>query len=245
MSATLKNRLTLKWMALVLLGMAIFATSVRVLSQEAAGERNQTSVQKAPASTGGSEKESGEDETAQFKHSSSVRLLSKITGLSPDGAYWLAVVLNFAIVAGLIAWAAKKNLPSAFRNRTATIQRSLEEARRASEDANRRLTDIESRLGRLDQEIAHMKADSEREAAAEEERIRVAADEDAHRIIQSAQQEIDAAAKAARRDLTAYAADLAVSLAAKQIHVDASTDQALLRRFAHQLSENGGPGKKA
>lgn len=245
MSAMLKNRLSLRWMALAILGMAIFATSLRVLSQDAAGERNQTSAQKAPASSGSSEKESGEDETAQFKHSASVRLLSKITGLSPDGAYWLAVVVNFAIVAGLIAWAAKKNLPSAFRNRTATIQRSLEEARRASEDANRRLTDIESRLGRLDQEIAHMKADSEKEAAAEEERIRVAADQDAHRIIESAQQEIDAAAKAARRDLTAYAADLAVSLAAKQIHVDTSTDQALLRRFAHQLSENGGPGKKA
>ena len=178
------------------------------------------------------------DETAQFKRSASVQLISRITGLSLDGAYWLAVAINFGIVVGVIVWASKKNLPAIFRNRTAAIQKSLEEARRASEDANRRLTDIESRLGRLDQEIAQMRATGEKEAAAEEERIKAAAEEDARRIVESAQQEIAAAAKAARRELTAYAADLAISLATKQIHVDSPTDQALLRRFALQLPGN-------
>ena len=186
--------------------------------------------------------DNSKDETAQFKRSASVQLISRITGLSLDGAYWLAVAINFGIVVGVIVWASKKNLPAVFR--TATIQKSLEEARRASEDANRRLSDIESRLGRLDQEIAQMRAAGETEAAAEEERIKAAAEEDARRIVESAQQEIGAAAKAARRDLTAYAADLAVSLAAKQIHVDAPTDQGLLRRFATQLSGDGAPGKK-
>jgi len=52
------------------------------------------------------------------------------------------------------------------------------------------------------------------------------------------------AAKAARRELKAYAADLAVSLATKQIHVDPATDQALLRNFAQQLSANGGEKRK-
>jgi F-type H+-transporting ATPase subunit b len=188
--------------------------------------------------------DNSKDETAKFKRSASVQLISRITGLSLDGAYWLAVAINFGIVVGVIVWASKKNLPAVFRNRTATIQKSLEEARRASEDANRRLSDIESRLGRLDQEIAQMRAAGETEAAAEEERIKAAAEEDARRIVESAQQEIGAAAKAARRDLTAYAAELAVSLAAKQIHVDAPTDQGLLRRFATQLSGDGAPGKK-
>ena len=84
-----------------------------------------------------------------------------------------------------------------------------------------------------------MRATSEKEAAAEEERIKVAAEEDAHRIVESAEQEIAAAAKAARRELTAYAADLAVTLATKQIHVDAPTDQALVKNFANQLSNGG------
>jgi len=62
--------------------------------------------------------------------------------------------------------------------------------------------------------------------------------------VTSAEQEITAAAKSARRELTAYAADLAVSLAKKQIHVDAATDQALLRSFAQELSVNGGETRK-
>ena len=206
------------------------------------------STQNAPANAAPNpspEPNSGESDTAQFKHSASVQLLSRITGLSLDAAYWLAVVLNFAIVVGIIVWASRKNLPAMFRNRTASIQKSLEEARKASEDANRRLADIESRLGHLDDEIHQMRAASEKEAAAEEERIKASAADEARRISESAGQEITAATKAARRELTAYAADLAVALASKQIHVDTSTDKALVRRFAEQISKDGGRAKKA
>ena len=90
-----------------------------------------------------------EDETAQFKKSASVRLLSKLTGGNLQYAYWLAVLINFGVIAGVLFWAGKKFLPTAFRARTAAIQRAMEEAKRASEDANRRLGDIESRLSRL------------------------------------------------------------------------------------------------
>jgi F-type H+-transporting ATPase subunit b len=193
----------------------------------------------------GSNQSSSEDETAQFKHSPSVRRLARITGLSDVGAFWLAVFINFAIVVGVVAWLWNKNVPAAFRNRTALIQKSIEDARRASEDANRRLSEVEARLGRLDEEISSMRALSEKEAAAEEERIKAAAAEDAHRIAESARQEIEAAVKSARRELTAYAADLAVSLATKQIRVDVTADQALVRRFAQQLSDGGAPGKKS
>ena len=58
---------------------------------------------------------------------------------------------------------------------------------------------------------------------------------DLKKIVDSAEQEIASAAKAARRQLTAFAADLAVGLARKQIHVDAGTDQALVRNFSTQL----------
>ncbi len=202
------------------------------------------STQNAPANASPAHGESGEDETAQFKQSASVRLVSKITGLSLDHAYWLAVVLNFAIVAGVIVWASKKNLPAMFRNRSASIQKSLEDARKASDDANRRISEIELRLARLDDEIGQMRTTSEKEAAAEEERARMAAAEEVRRVVESAEQEIVAAAKAARRELTAYAADLAVSLASRQIRVDTATDEKLVRRFAQQLSSDGGPGRK-
>jgi len=183
-----------------------------------------------------------EDDTSQFKQSASVRLLSKLTGGNLQHAYWLAVLINFGVIAAVILWASKKFLPGAFRARTAAIQKSMEEARRASEDANRRLGEIESRLSRLGEEIAAMKAAGEADLAAEEARIKAAAQEDGRKIVESAEQEIAAAAKAARRDLTNYAADLAISLAKKQIHVDTSTDSSLVRSFADRLGtvEDGG-----
>ncbi len=189
-----------------------------------------------PADQNQASSESDED---QFKHSPSVQWIAKITHLSPDGAYWLCVVLNFAIIAYAIIWASRKNLPGIFRNRTALIQKQMEEARKASEDANRRLADIEARLSHLGAEIAEMTAAGEKQAVAEEARIKAAAEEDARKIVASAQQEIESATKAARRDLKNYAADLAISAATQQIRVDADTDHALVEDFARQLTGNG------
>lgn len=185
------------------------------------------------------------DQTAEFKQSASVQLVARITGLSLSNAYLFCVVLNFVIVAGLIAWACFKFLPGVFRARTAGIQKAMREAQKASEEARRRLAEIESRLKKLDVEIGTMRDAAEKETGEEEARIHAAAEEEAHRIIESAQQEIAAAAKAARRALTVYAADLAVGLAQKQIHVDAATDQALLRNFSGELGATGSGGGAA
>ncbi len=180
-----------------------------------------------------------EEEGAEFKQSSSVKFVANHTGLSAKAAYWVLVILNFAIIAGLVGWALKKNLPGMFRSRTDTIRKSMDEAKRASDDANRRLADIEQRLSRLDSEIADMKRTAEADAAAEEERIRAAAEEDRKKILEMSEQEIEAAAKAARRDLKAYAAELAVALAEKRIKVDTKTDEALVRNFVGQLGKDG------
>jgi F-type H+-transporting ATPase subunit b len=191
----------------------------------------------------------GKDEMAEFKQSASVRLISQITGLNLQRSYWLCVITNFVVIAAVIVWAARKYLPGIFRDRTAAIQKAMQEAQKASEEARRRLADIESRLAKLDSELAAMRDAAEKEGAAEEARIKAAAEEDARKIIASAEQEIAAAAKAARRQLTAHAADLAVGLAQKQIRVDASTDQSLVRSFSTQLSATaddiGSDGRKA
>jgi F-type H+-transporting ATPase subunit b len=241
-----KPVIKLGWLLAPAMLLAVFALGQSSESQPANSSAQQTAAAPSSESSPGQSKETpSEDETTPFKHSSSVKLLSRITGLSIDTAYWLAVILNFAIVAGVVVWFSKKNLPAMFRGRTATIQKSLEEARAASADANRRLAEIESRLKHLGEEIGQMQKTAETSAATEEERIKAAAEEDARRIIESAQQDIAAAARAARRELTAHAADLAVTLASKQIRVDASTDQALVRRFAKDLASDGATGKKA
>ena len=219
-----------------------------ILSVGASAQANSSAARKNPPArmNGQLARESREaagEEQDQFKHSASVQLVARLTGMSLEHAYWLCVLFNFAIVAGTIFYFSKKNLPSIFRNRTASIQKAMQEARQASAEANRRLAEIESRLSRLGEEIAGMTAAAEKEAAAEGARIKAAAEEDARKIVESAEQEIAAAAKLARRELTAYAANLAVSLAARQIKVDTATDQALVRDFAQGLSPKSKTGQ--
>jgi F-type H+-transporting ATPase subunit b len=185
----------------------------------------------------------GKDAMEEFKHSASVRLISRWTHLGLEESYWLAMGLNFAVIAGALIWAGKKFLPGIFRDRTAAIQKGIEEAQKASAEARQKLAEIEVRLQKLDVEIGMMRDAAEREGAAEEARIKAEAQEDARRIVAAAEQEIAAAAKAARRQLTAYAADLAVGLAQKQIQVDAATDKALVRNFAEELGLAAQPGK--
>ncbi len=186
--------------------------------------------------------EKGEND--ELKKSASVSLVARLTGLSLQHAYWLCVLFNFAVIAGVIVWISRTRLPGLFRNRTASIQKAMQEAREASQDANRRLAEIEARLARLDTEIGAMHAAAEKEGAAEEARIKAAAAEDTRKIVATAEQEIAAAAKAARRDLKVFAADLSVGLAQRLIRVDPDTDRALVRTFSDQLgSETNGTGK--
>jgi F-type H+-transporting ATPase subunit b len=181
----------------------------------------------------------GEDETAEFKHSATVRWLAHATGLTPFAAYWVFVVLNFAIIVVLLVLLMKSKVPAAFRARTDSIQKGIAEARQASEEAQRRLSGIESRLAKLDTEIAAMAAAAEAEAQKEEARIQAAAAEDKRKIVEAAEQEIVAAARLARTELRAYVSELAVALAEKRIQVNASTDQQLVRAFVDQLGKNG------
>jgi F-type H+-transporting ATPase subunit b len=243
-------------LALLVMSFAGVTGSVRAQDQPAAPAKQQQSDDSsrqpgfARRLTHETREAAGEekDDKAQFKESPAVRFIARMTGVSTDTAYLLSVLLNFAVIAGIIIWASRKYLPGAFSARTAAIQKAMQEAQKASEEARRRLAEIESRLMKLDVEIGMMRDTAEKEAAAEEARIQAAAQEDARKMLESAQLEIAAALKAARRELTAYAADLAVGLAQKQIRVDAATDQSLVRNFAGQLGASSGtsadaPGK--
>ena len=181
----------------------------------------------------------GGEENAQFKRSKAVVWISHLIGISPEAGYWVFVFLNFAIVVGFIYWASRTNLAQAFRARTAAIQKGIEEARRASAEANARLGQIQERLTKLDSEVVEIRAAADADFSAEEQRIKKAAEEDARRVIETAESEIASAAKSARRELRIYAAELAVELAKKNIKVDAQTDAALVRGFVSQLGKDG------
>lgn len=204
-------------------------------SEPALSASESTSAEKASKKK---EEAAEQDDTAQFKQSPTVLGLGRLLGINGTKAYWLAVIVNFAVIAFGVIYVSRLHLPAMFRNRTDSIRKAMDDAKVSSDDAKRRLTEIETRLGRLDSEIAGMRASAEKDGATEEARIRASAEEDKKKIVEAAQQEIATATKSARRDLASYAADLALDLARQRIRVDLPTDQALVSSFAQSLGKD-------
>jgi F-type H+-transporting ATPase subunit b len=129
--------------------------------------------------------------------------------------------INFAIVAAVLIWLFAKKLPVWFRGNADKISSAISKATAAKEEAERQVRDAEAKLANLKQEIMALQATAKREATDEGERIRALAQSDAKKVGIAAQAEIEAAERAARLELKALAASLAVdgaeSLLAKQL----------------------------
>ncbi len=213
------------------------SVTVNTVNKEAERDLRKASLQAGEGHAPESAEE--EEENAQFKYSAGVKFVASKTGLSKQAVYWGFLVINFLILFGVAVVLVRKALPSGFAPRNAEIQKGIEEARKASAEANARLKEIEDRLSRLDGEIATIRTAAEADFNVEEQRIKAAAEQDAKNVIAAAEQEINAAARVAQRDLKSFVADLAVGLAEKKIKIDDATDQALVRAFASRVGKDG------
>jgi len=144
--------------------------------------------------------------------------------------------INFAIVAIALIWAASKAAPW-FRGNAANISSAITKAQAAKAEADRVLKDAEQRLARLEDDVRAIRAEAQKDAAAEAERIRALAKSDVEKVGIAAKTEIEAAERAARLELKALAAKLAVdsaeSLVAKQL--TPQTQDALIAGFVKSL----------
>jgi len=118
--------------------------------------------------------------------------------------------INFAIVAGLIAWVFLKLTPPFFRKNAETISSAISKATAAKAEAERQLREAEEKLARLEQEVAQLRATAEREMAAEAERLKAITQSDIEKVRLAAKAEMEAAERAARQELKTVAANLAV-----------------------------------
>src|SRR5580765_2620527 len=129
--------------------------------------------------------------------------------------------INFAIVAAVLIWLFAKKLPVWFRGNADRISSAITKATAAKEAAERQVREAENRLAQLQQEISTLQAHSQSETAEEGQRIRALAQSDAKKVGIAAHAEIEAAERAARLELKALVASLAVdgaeSLLAKQL----------------------------
>ena len=147
-----------------------------------------------------------------------VLLLSSVSagaaeeGAGPSTEQFSAIFrwINFAIVAGGILWLFGKVLPPKFRRNAENIGSTITKATAAKAEADRLLREAEAKLANLQVEVAALGEEAKREAAAEVERIRAATRVDEQKIAAAAKGEIEAAERAARKELKELAAKLAV-----------------------------------
>jgi len=145
--------------------------------------------------------------------------------------------INFAIVAGLLAWVFLKLTPPFFRKNAEFVSSAITKAAAAKAEAERQLRQAEDKLSRLSQELAQLRAAAQQEAAANAEQLRATIKSDLEKIRLAANAEIEAAERAARLELKAVAANLAVdrakSILAQQL--TPKTQEGLVSAFVRGL----------
>jgi F-type H+-transporting ATPase subunit b len=120
----------------------------------------------------------------------------------------LLVVLNFLLYKPLVA---------KMQERTAAIQKSLEEAQAARADAARQQEENAAQLRSAYQEAAAIRERALKEAAEEQRKLVEAAQAEARRLVESARAQTDADIRRAREELRREVADLAVAVAEKLV----------------------------
>jgi F-type H+-transporting ATPase subunit b len=149
---------------------------------------------------------------------------------------------NFAILAGLLGYMIYKKAGAFFRSRTEAIRKDIEEAGRLRQEAEERAAGIERRIENLQAEIESLRAGARAETAAESERLRQETEAGFEKMRRQTEQEIASAAKAARHEVRAHAAELAVDLAAGKIRalMTPATDDALAGAFLDGIEKKTG-----
>jgi F-type H+-transporting ATPase subunit b len=176
------------------------------------------------------------DENDAYLHSASVKWIGSKLGMTTEQAATAFQIANFAVLALAVLWGLAKVMPKVLRDRNSAIQKHLVDARTATEEASSRLSSVEARLSKLDDQIAVMRAQAEKDSAADEQRIKASVEEEKKKILAAAEQEISAATALAQRQIQQYAAELAIEQAARKLVVTAETDRLLVQSFARRLA---------
>lgn len=213
----------------------LFAPVRHATAQEATATSADTGQLSTPEAQSPDKNKQEANENDEYLHSPAVRKLGAMIGLNTEQAATAFTVANFVVLAVLVGWFLLKTLPKTFRDRNTAIQKGLVEARTVTEEANARLSSVEERLSKLDEQIAAMRSQSEKDSAADEQRIKASVDEEKQKILAAAEQEITAATALAHRQLQQYAAELAIDQAARKLVVTAETDRLLVQSFARRL----------
>jgi F0F1-type ATP synthase membrane subunit b/b' len=138
----------------------------------------------------------------------------------PGFELWKFVNLFVFVGALVYVLVRKVKLGEAFNTRREGIKAELNKARIERDAALAKLKEVEERLSGLNAETAMIKEKSEREAAAERERIAQSTEAEITKLSAQAQREIENAGKAAKNELRRFTAEQSVRMAEDLIKRD-------------------------
>ncbi len=150
----------------------------------------------------------------------------------------ISKAVNLAIFLGFLYLVLRKPVRKFFSERLAQVRATLEQAAKEKNAASAKMAELDDRLSRLDAELAEIRIQAQREAAAERERMNQLAQHDQEKLRLMAEREVEAAKQIALADLREFAANQAVDLAEQMIRreLKPEDDARLLHRVGEELS---------
>ncbi|MBI1761096.1 MAG: ATP synthase F0 subunit B [Acidobacteria bacterium] len=147
--------------------------------------------------------------------------------------------VNLAVFLTVLYLLVRKPAREFFAERLATVRATLDRAANEKAEATAKLNELNARLSKLDAEVTEIRAQAEREALAERERLQAEARADAEKLRTTANREIEGAKQAALVQLREFTADKAVELAEQMIRRELTPqdDARLLQRVSEELSK--------
>lgn len=149
----------------------------------------------------------------------------------------VAKIFNLLLFVGLLVYFLRRPILEAFRSRRESIRGELLRAQEERNAALAQLQEVEARLARLNGEVEQIRAQAQREAAEEGQRIERATEEEIRKLREQARREIENASKAARAGLREYAAEQSVRMAEEIIRRDMrpEDDERLVKGYVEEL----------
>ena len=147
--------------------------------------------------------------------------------------------INFVILVGGLGYVLRKPLANFFVQRSASIQKSLDEGRKALEASQAQLQAVEDRLRRFEEEMASFRAAALEEMKAEREHLRRMTATEIEKLMDSLRVQMEVATKQARLELKLYGAQQAVEMARQMIgqRLDDAGQRRLVADFVARLEE--------
>jgi F-type H+-transporting ATPase subunit b len=158
----------------------------------------------------------------------------------------IARLFNFAVLAGTLVYFLRSPLKSYLGDRGRQIRADLVKAAEMRTAAAAQAAAIEQKMAALPGELDALRRQGADEVAAEEARIRQAAEAERARLLEQARREIDAQLKLAERQLVARTADLAVAIASKRVKstITADDQARLVDQYLGRLASAPAAGRQ-